>query len=245
VPSFVVGSFITVAVYMAVQIWRGRLLTMERSPMPFMMRPPPVGWVYVLSVLSLIYLQSPLYAVVVLAGVAGIMTENRTTVGQQFGLYRMKFSRAIAWGLLVFGAVTLFEAPLMQVSVWLLEKLQVPHPEQQSVETFRQYTRFSTIAFFLFQAVLVSPMIEEIFFRGFLLTFLKNYTSTLPAIILSAGVFAFAHLNLAAALPLWFLGIALGIAYEHTGSIIVPMMIHSCFNLATGLSLLIEKGSGS
>jgi len=242
---FVLGSFVCVAVYTARQVRRGRLLTLERSPVPFMMRPPMVGWVYVLSVLALIYLQSPLYALVVLAGVAGIMMENRTTVGEQFGLYRMKFSRAIAWGLLVFGAVTLVETPLMQLSIWLLEKLQMPHPEQQAVETFRQYTRVSTIVLFLFQAVLMSPMIEELFFRGFLLTFLKNYTSTLPAIVLSAGVFAFAHLNLAAALPLWFLGIVLGLAYEHTGSIVVPITIHGCFNLATGLSLLIEKGNPS
>lgn len=242
---FVLVSFLCVAAYTARQLRLGQFLTLERSPIPFMMRPPLAGWIYILSVLALIYLQSVLYALVVLAGVTSLMLENRATAVEQFGLHRMKFIRAIAWGLLVFGAVTLLETPLMQFSVWLLEKLQMPHPEQQSVETFRQYTRESTIAMFLVQAVLIFPVIEELFFRGFLLTFLKNYTSTVPAIILSAGVFAFAHLNLAAALPLWFLGIALGLAYEHTGSIIVPMTIHSCFNLATGLSLLIEKGNPS
>jgi len=121
----------------------------------------------------------------------------------------------------------------------------VPHPEQQSVETFRQYNVSSTIFWFLLQAVLLFPVIEEIFFRGFLLTFLKNYTSTWLAIILSGGIFAFAHLNLGAAPPLWFLGIVLGVAYEHTGSLIVPISVHACFNLATGLSLLMDKGNPS
>jgi len=65
------------------------------------------------------------------------------------------------------------------------------------------------------------------------------------AIVLSAGVFAFAHLNLGAALPLWFLGIVLGVAYEHTGCLIVPMSVHACFNLATGLSVLLDKGNSS
>jgi membrane protease YdiL (CAAX protease family) len=88
-------------------------------------------------------------------------------------------------------------------------------------------------------------MIEELFFRGYFLTFLKNYTSTWLAIILSGGVFAFAHLNLGAVLPLWFLGVVLGVAYQHTGSLLVPMGIHACFNLATGLSLLMDKGNSS
>jgi membrane protease YdiL (CAAX protease family) len=61
--------------------------------------------------------------------------------------------------------------------------------------------------------------------------------------VLSAGIFAFAHLNIGAAIPLWFFGIVLGMAYEHTGSLLVPISIHSCFNLATGLSLLLEKGN--
>jgi membrane protease YdiL (CAAX protease family) len=65
------------------------------------------------------------------------------------------------------------------------------------------------------------------------------------AIVLSAGIFGFAHLNLGAAIPLWFLGIVLGVAYQHTGSLVVPIGIHAFFNLATALSVLIEKGNPS
>jgi hypothetical protein len=92
---------------------------------------------------------------------------------------------------------------------------------------------------------LFNPIIEEFFFRGFLMTFLKTYTSTIMAIVLSAGVFAVAHLNVGAVIPLWFLGIVLGIAYEHTGSLVVPIGIHACFNMVTGLDILIEKGNSS
>jgi membrane protease YdiL (CAAX protease family) len=100
------------------------------------------------------------------------------------------------------------------------------------------------ILFFMAQAVLIQPMIEELFFRGFLLTFLKEYTSTWLALVLSSGVFAFAHLNLGVALPLWFLGIVLGMAYEQSGSLLLPVSIHGCFNLVSALSLLLEKGNG-
>ena len=241
---FVLISFICVAAYTARQLRTGRLFSSENAPLPLAMR-PMAGWLFVSSVVGLIYLQSPLYALVVLVGIAVALMENGRTARAQFGLDRVKPVKALTWGLLVFGAVMLVETPLTQVSAWILDALQMPHPEQQSVETFRQYNQSSTILWFLFQAVFLFPMVEELFFRGFLLTFLKNYTSTGPAIILSAGVFAFAHLNLGAALPLWFLGVILGVAYEHTGSLVVPMSVHACFNLATALSLLVDKGSPS
>jgi membrane protease YdiL (CAAX protease family) len=239
---FVLVSFICVAGYTARQIRARRLFTSENLPLPFVMQ-PPAGWFFVVSVVGLIYLQSPLYAILVLVGVGGMLLENGRTARRQFGLDRMTPVRALSCSLVVFGAVMLVETPLTQAAAWGLDALGISHPEQQSVETFRQYNRSSTILWFLFQAVLLFPMIEELFFRGFLLTFLKNYTSTWMAIILSAGVFAFAHINLGAVLPLWFLGIVLGAAYEHTGSLAVPIGIHACFNLATGLNLLIDRGS--
>jgi membrane protease YdiL (CAAX protease family) len=137
------------------------------------------------------------------------------------------------------------ETPLIEISDWILDQLHISHPEQQSVETFRQANHVTAIVWFLLQAVLIFPVVEELFFRGFLLTFLRNYTSTTMAIFLSAGVFAFAHLNLGVVLPLWFLGLVLGFAYRHTGSLLVPICIHACFNLATGLSLLLDKGAAS
>lgn len=241
---FVLVSFICVAVYTSKQIRTGRLFTRENLPLPLVMQ-PTAGWVFVACVVGLIYLQSVLYAIVVLVGVMGVLMENGRTVRTQFGFDRLRLSKALTWALLIFGAVMLVETPLTEASAWVLDALQMPHPEQQSVETFRQYNQSFTILWFMLQAVFLFPVIEELFFRGFLLTFLKNYTSTWMAIILSAGVFAFAHLNLGAALPLWFLGVVLGVAYEHTGSLVVPMGVHACFNLATGLSLLMDKGSSS
>ncbi len=251
---FVLVSFVCVSVYTAKQLRKRRFFPPESAPMPLAIQETP-GWVFIACVLGLIYLQSALYAIVVMIGVAGAVVECGTTVRTQFGFDRVPIIRALAWGLFIFGAVMLVETPLMQASNWALDeldkwawalfKVHISHPEQQSVETFRQYSQASAIIQFLVEAVLVFPVIEELFFRGFLLTFLKRYTSTGLAIVLSGGVFAFAHLNLGAALPLWFLGIVLGVAYQHTGSLLVPMGIHACFNLATGLSLLLDKGSAS
>lgn len=240
-------SFICVARYVARQIHTGRLLNPESAPLPFKVT-GVTGWFFILCVLELIFLQSPslapYYVALVLGGVSALLLETRHAASQQFGLTRLHPIRLLSWSLLGFGAIMLVETPLTEVIEWLMDAMRLPHPEQQPVETFRKFTDVSSILEFIFEAVILAPLVEELFFRGFLLTFLKNYTSTWLALVLSAGIFAFAHLNLAAALPLWFLGIALGLAYEHTGSLLLPIGIHACWNLVTALSLLLDKGSG-
>jgi len=241
---FVLVSFVCVTGYISRQIRIGRVFPSENAPPPLAMTPLS-GWLFVVSVVSLIYLQSALYAIVVLVGIAGSLVESGRTLNAQFGLDRVPRVKALTWGLLVFGAVMLVETPLTDASARALDALQISHPEQQAVETFRQYNHLSAILWFLVQAVFLFPVIEELFFRGYLLAFLRKYTSTWMAIVLSGGIFAFAHLNLGAVLPLWFLGIVLGVAYEHTGCLLVPISVHACFNLATGLSLLMDKGNSS
>ena len=242
---FVAISFVCVAGYVCWQISIGKLLASENAPIPLRMQPAFAGWMFIGGVVGLIYLQSVLFPLLIMMGTILALVQNGQTAEIQFGFNRLPIIRTVAYALLVFGFVMLVEAPLTNGSDWVLDQFHRLHPEQQSVQAFRQISDTSTLLQFMFLAVVFNPIIEEIFFRGFLLTFLRNYMPALAAIVLSSAVFALAHLNVGAALPLWFLGIVLGIAYEHTGSLLVPICIHGCFNLATGLILLIEKGSSS
>jgi membrane protease YdiL (CAAX protease family) len=171
------------------------------------------------------------------------MVANGRTWEEQFGLRRLPASKIIAWSLLICGAVIFVEMPLTLVVERALDAIHLPHPEQQSVEIFRQLDRPSEILLFMLQAVAISPLIEELFFRGFLLTFLKNYTTGLGAVFFSAAVFALAHANIDSVIPLWLLGIVLGVAYQHTGSLLLPIGIHACWNFFTAIGLILEKGN--
>jgi membrane protease YdiL (CAAX protease family) len=243
--AFVVISFLVVATYTARQISRRGLLAPQDAPLPVAFHPALSAWFLIACTLGLIFLQSVFYPLVVMVGIGAVLIQNRRPAEIQFGFNRLPIIRAQAYALLVFGAVMLVESPLSSASDGLFDFFRLPHPEQDSVESFLQLNDPKLIAWFIFQAVIFSPIVEELFFRGFLLSFLKNYTSPVLAIVLSGGVFACAHLNLGAFIPLWFLGIVLGVAYEHTGSLLVPMTIHGCFNLANALGLLLDKGNGS
>jgi membrane protease YdiL (CAAX protease family) len=234
--------FLRVAAYTVKQVRQNTLVGNRHSPQAFPVS-PLVGGLFATSVILLLFGQSPLYMLVVVAGIWAFLTVAQHSAEFQFGLGRVQLFDLVRWSLVVCGAIFFLEVPLSHVIDRAMTALQLPHPEQESVETFRKFNRPDVIVLFLLQAVVISPLIEELFFRGFLYSFLKRFTSVWGALILSAGVFAFAHANLGSVVQLWVLGIVLGVAYEHTGSLLLPMAIHGCFNFITALSLLIEKSS--
>ncbi len=239
---FIVVSFVCVAMYAIRQVRDGQLINNGRSPLPVKM-PGYAGWPFIGCVVELIFLQSLLFVCVVFAGIVGLLIGSRHTVEEQFGFTRLSFTRLLSASLLIFGAVMLMETPLTSAVAWIMDAVHLPHPEQESVKDFSQMKQPVMILAFFVQASVLSPMVEEFFFRGFLQTYLKNYTSTWMALVLSSGVFAFAHVSLGAALPLWLLGLVLGLAYEHTGCLLLPIGIHSCWNFITALNILLDRGT--
>jgi uncharacterized protein len=100
------------------------------------------------------------------------------------------------------------------------------------------------LSIFFFTAAIAAPLFEEFLFRGFLLPSLTRYMSVGWAIILSAFLFAVAHLSLSEILPLMTLGIILGTVYTRSRNLLAPMLLHSLWNSGTLVSLYI-LGSGA
>jgi hypothetical protein len=92
---------------------------------------------------------------------------------------------------------------------------------------------------FFFTAAIAAPIFEEIIFRGFLLASLTRYLSSGSAIVLSAVIFAAAHLSLSEVLPLTVLGIVLGFVYNRSGNLLSSILLHALWNSGTLLSLFI------
>lgn len=75
-----------------------------------------------------------------------------------------------------------------------------------------------------------APLLEELFFRGFIY---RTFTKTWPlwlASILSAVLFALIHFQLQTVLPLFFLGLILNYAYQKTDSVWTAVAFHSLNN---------------
>lgn len=102
--------------------------------------------------------------------------------------------------------------------------------------------RVALIVFFVTSSI-AAPVFEEIMFRGFLLPSLTRYVSVNQAILLSASIFAVAHLSLSEVLPLATLGTVLGVVYTRSRNLLAPILLHSLWNSGTLISLFV-LGSG-
>jgi len=91
----------------------------------------------------------------------------------------------------------------------------------------------------IFTAVIVAPISEELIFRGFLYGVFRRYGGRIPALLLSAALFAAIHAHLPAAGGLFVLALALTIVYESTASLWAPILMHALFNALTVMTTLL------
>jgi membrane protease YdiL (CAAX protease family) len=78
--------------------------------------------------------------------------------------------------------------------------------------------------------VLVAPFVEEFLFRGLLYGVAKRFGGRVPAIIATSILFAAVHITPGSLLPLLMLSVGLTVAYERTGSLWTPVLMHMAFN---------------
>ena len=92
----------------------------------------------------------------------------------------------------------------------------------------------------IFDTVILTPICEEIVFRGLLFGTLRRRLPLAPAAVLSAAVFAVAHgygiLGFAA---VFWSGLLWAWAYERTGSLLPSMAAHAADNLMASLAVML------
>ena len=143
-------------------------------------------------------------------------------------------------GLLLFG----FAQITGKAEVWTFQHL-FPAPafqamqqwtEQLGAETqFQHLPAPGQMALFALLGTLVAPVGEEIFFRGLIVNALKKRGNVRFRIIVSALLFAVVHVSPLSVLILFGMGLMLAWAYEKTGSLWVPILMHAVNN---GLAFL-------
>jgi hypothetical protein len=83
---------------------------------------------------------------------------------------------------------------------------------------------------FLLGAVIVAPLVEEIFFRGFLFQGFRQRYGWINAALLSSAIFAAAHLDLVSLVPTFILGIVLAYTYHKSNSVLPGIILHFLVN---------------
>jgi membrane protease YdiL (CAAX protease family) len=88
----------------------------------------------------------------------------------------------------------------------------------------------ASLALLALVSLIVAPFVEETFFRGFLFTGLGKRFGYSWGAVLSALLFALAHLQMAALVPIFLLGLLLAWLYARTGSLWPCIFTHFAYN---------------
>jgi len=80
------------------------------------------------------------------------------------------------------------------------------------------------------------PVCEELVFRGLMYKRLREYTGFISAMIYTAFVFAFAHINLVQAVYAFAMALVFAFLYEKYGSVKAPIIAHITANIFSVLA---------
>lgn len=103
--------------------------------------------------------------------------------------------------------------------------------ENSKTESMQQNETFFSFLIAFISAAVISPIYEEIFYRGFLYRWLRSRIGFSGAILLSSIIFTAIHIPTYNTMPVnFFSGIIFALAYERTNSIWPSVIIHGLTN---------------
>ncbi|HEY4451932.1 MAG TPA: CPBP family intramembrane glutamic endopeptidase [Solirubrobacteraceae bacterium] len=162
----------------------------------------------------------------VLAAVYCARLGGRAVRSWQLGLRRP----SVGW----WTAVRLIALLLVVFVVLSVVWSEVLHPEEEKLlEQLGSNEGTLLLALSAALTCVVAPICEEILFRGYVFTALRNWRGTLPAAVITGVLFGGVHVGSAPVLdlvPLAALGFGLCLLYRYTGSLYPSIAAHSLNN---------------
>jgi len=108
--------------------------------------------------------------------------------------------------------------------------------DTQAEAIFKLFESLKSPVWFLLVGVVLAPIVEEIFFRGFVFQGFRQSYGWVNSMLLSSAIFAAAHLDPVAFIPTFILGCLLAYMYQRTNSVWPGVILHFLVN-AFGLCL--------
>ena len=164
-------------------------------------------------------------AIVLMTGLYFIALRPKNLSWREVGV--RSFSAKYWWKIPIWILITI----ILSVAVVLLTSLLGNSVDNSKTESLQQNINLFTILIGIISAGVVSPVYEEIFYRGFIYRWLRVRLGMNWGIVISSLLFTIAHFPTLNAMPVNFInGVVFAWVYEKTGSAIPGMIIHGVFN---------------
>lgn len=172
-------------------------------------------------------------AITLLLGVYFIALHPKRLSFQEVGLksFHKKDWKIIIW----FTLFTMAGVVLFAVIVeWMGDTV-----DNHKTASLMENMSFFTIVIAFISAAIISPIYEEIFYRGFIYRWLRTRLGVTEAVVLSSLIFTAAHIPTFNVMPVnFFGGVLFALAYEKTNSVVPSMIIHG---LSNGIMVLLAS----
>ena len=162
--------------------------------------------------------------------------------GGRWALLGFRRVKPISTTLIVIAGITICQALVVgyvQVVNWLDIDPLVPGDPFESWDI--DPISFTIIAV---SAVVVAPLFEEIFFRGFMYQAFRKTMSLWPAAILTSLIFGVAHIDPAIIIPIALVGMILLGIYRWTGNLWSSIITHAGYNAIAVIALAVQTWGG-
>ncbi|MBU1912701.1 MAG: CPBP family intramembrane metalloprotease [Candidatus Omnitrophica bacterium] len=148
----------------------------------------------------------------------------------RLGIASAGFYKNVLSGITAYVFILPILISVLILSMLFLNSIGYKFQAQPVFDMFLEEKRSNVILFLTIFVSILGPIIEEIFFRGFLYSAVRKRFGVLSGVLLSAALFSMLHTNIAGFAPIMILGILMAFLYETTGSLIAPMAVHILHN---------------
>ena len=160
--------------------------------------------------------------------------------GQKRSLFA--FTKSTVSNFIVAISLAYFSYFIWNIALDFLKKFGVSMSleEQVPVKLLSDIQNTFFLTLFVFQIIVIAPIVEEFVFRGYVYRVLKFRSNNSVACIVTAIIFALLHFNISAFIPLFVFSICLTRAYESSSDIREPIVMHSLFNAVGVIGALVK-----
>ncbi|MDP3979785.1 MAG: type II CAAX endopeptidase family protein [Chlamydiota bacterium] len=145
---------------------------------------------------------------------------------------------ACIWSIIYYISAIPWIILMALITAFLADKLGIQLEPQQITKMLLSNQSWCDFILTCFLVMIIAPVGEEIFFRGFVYPVMKRWMGLGFSAVFNALFFSLLHYNIYAFLPVFVIGIFLVLLYEKTGNIISVMLFHITFN---SMSLVLLK----
>jgi uncharacterized protein len=147
-----------------------------------------------------------------------------------FGLHKVRLNKVVGYGfcLAVLAVPLTYAAKILTIR--FTGSQEAPQALVQKYHSAIEGNDLGLIGLIVLSACVVAPLSEELLFRGTFYPLLSRGFGRFIAALVSAMLFAFVHDTYTDVPGLTILALCFTLAYEVTGSLLVPIFMHATFN---------------